>query len=248
MDRNESQNYREFLRAKEALRKDTTRLHQMGRSSARLETEVSETEKTWKTKADHPMHPKDEKTMGRIECEEDSPDCRELWPKNQKLETRRKTKAQAWLEHDMREQALGQIYGVPGADIDYDEIRKMSQNGIRDASELASESLLNDGYEADLAKEAVSGILRDFVAEGRGAEDVRKLREEYSALEIAEAYANLAKNSSARDMERLEQIGELCGFEHPAFERAFDVVRGRDGDADRAMEWLELAMGLERKR
>lgn len=39
----------------------------------------------------------------------------------------RRAIAQQYLEHDMCDQALGQMYAIPGANVDYDEINKMAK-------------------------------------------------------------------------------------------------------------------------
>lgn len=140
---------------------------------------------------------------------------------------------------------MGQMYKIQGANIDYDEGRRMAENHIRDASELASESLQNDGMNGDMNK--IEQAMSEFLKKGTPrAADIRQMARDMEPEVIAMAYTNVAKNAERRDLIRLTILDEKLDFEQPKYERAFDRIRARDAEADRVLDKLDMQMGRER--
>ena len=146
--------------------------------------------------------------------------------------------------HDMRDQALGRMSAV-GASVDYDELGRMAKNRIRDADELVNESLSNRGFESDV--ERIQQMMDGYVHSGKpDINTIASLEREYGRDEIAQAYVNVAKNSSREDLRRLERIDDVCGFDSLGYERAFDRIRRYDREADAVLDRLDMEFGLER--
>lgn len=153
---------------------------------------------------------------------------------------------EAGISHDMRDQALGMMSSVSGARVDYDELRRMSNNGIRDAGELRDESLGNHGFETNV--ERIQKMMEGYVHEGKpDINEIAGLEKQYDVGEIAQAYVNTAMNSNARDIRYLERIDDVLGFDRPFYEREFDSIRRYDRDADAVLDRLETEFGKERE-
>lgn len=147
--------------------------------------------------------------------------------------------------HDMRDQALGQM-SVVGGNVDYDELQRMAKGGIRDTSELVNESLGNDGYETNV--ERIQKMMDGYVHEGKpDINTIAGLEKEYDAGEIAQAYVNVAKESSMRDLDRLEKIDDRLGLDRPVYEKEFDRIRANDRSADQVLDRLDMEFGRERE-
>lgn len=265
----EIKNYREFLKNKEALRDDVPRSQQQERNE-KISVSIGERDvgkkKKKKTLGRNPRQdrqperqqatqpevsqglqqeksPIKENNAGKEKAEHDEKHLAKTVQKGSHGEA-----VQQGIEHDIRDQALGQIYRVPGADLDYDEVHRMSQNGIRDASELASESLQNDGYPMGQAADIAAGVMEGFLKGEKSPDDVKDLCSKCPVWDIVTAYANIAKQTSPMDADKMDRIGELCNFEHPAFEWALMVIRDTDKEADKALEQMEFILGQERER
>lgn len=146
--------------------------------------------------------------------------------------------------HDMKEQALGRMAGIQGG-LDYDELHRMASNGIRDADELVEESLGNHGFDENVEK--IQRMMEGYVHEGKpDINAIAKLEKQYDAGEIAQAFVNTASGCSVKDVRWLERIDDVCGFNAPAYEQEFDLIRRYDRDADAVMERLEVEFGRER--
>ena len=146
------------------------------------------------------------------------------------------------LTHDMKDNALGQMYKIPGANLDYDEINKMAENHIRDTDELVSESLQNDGL--NQMQKAMEGYLKKGEPEIR---TIQQMAQKTTPDVVAMAYTNVAKNAGRGELMRLTVIDEKLDFEQPKFEAAFDRIRHFDKEADRVLDWLDAEMGRERE-
>lgn len=159
--------------------------------------------------------------------------------------TERRTTAQQYLEHDMRDQALGQMYAIPGANVDYDEINKMAKNRIRDVDELVLESLKNDGLRPIQEIREIERIMEDYL-EGKNLTAINGLNEKYDMESIARAYVNVAERSLVRDITKLERISETCHFECEAYERVFDHLQAQEPRIKKILDRLDMEMGIER--
>ena len=150
------------------------------------------------------------------------------------------------IERDIRDQALGQIYKIPGANIDYDELSKMAKNNIRDASELANESIQNDGFtgSVDEVKKAMSG----YVNEGKpDINEIVKMSKTANMNTMAKAFTEVVKESCSMDAGRLSNIHDACEFDQPGYEAVFDRIRCFDKQADLAFDDFEMDLGRERE-
>lgn len=145
--------------------------------------------------------------------------------------------------HDMRDNALGQMYKTPGANLDYDEINKMADNHIRDADELVAESLQNKGLEIEKMQHAMEGYVKKGDPE---LHEIKQMSQKVAPDVVAMAYTNVAKNAGRNDLMRLTIIDEKLDFEQPKFEAAFDQIRHFDKEADRVLDWLDAEIGRER--
>ena len=164
---------------------------------------------------------------------------------NEKKLARQELKEQSALQHDMRDAALGQMYKVPGANIDYDEAKRMAENHIRDAGELVSESMQNDGMQdVSRMEQVMAGFLKDGSPSPR---EIQQMAKETEPEVVAMAYTNVAKNAGRRDLMRLTVLDEKLDFEQPKYERVFDRIRARDAEADRVLDKLDMEMGRERE-
>lgn len=155
------------------------------------------------------------------------------------------------MAHDMRDMAIGQIYNIPGANVDYDEIDKMSKNNIRDASELADESLQNDGYVMQSQQDEISEAERameGYVKTGQpDIQFIEKLEEKYEPEIIAQAYVNVAKDLTRGEYKYLEKIEEKLDLGSERYECIFDNIRRVDKEADSVLDNIDLAFGRERE-
>lgn len=239
---------KEFIKDDKAAMEDLTKMQQRGgekkvrpRLFKRQPKEYEEKEKEYErsVEKDEVKEPKE----AEKEAEKKQPE--EIYkPKDMRPE--RLAAARAGMEHDMRDQTFGQIYKISGANVDYDEIQKMSRNGIRDSAEAAQESLGNDGFTEDV--ETVQKAMEGFIKQGRpDVYEISKLDEKFDKLTIAQAYSNIAKQASIRDIGKMERISETLNFEHPAYDRAFDMVRSSDREADAALDRMDMEMGIERE-
>lgn len=233
MKKNETRNYKQFIKGDKALREDVTAMQQKGGVS-----DIQSEREVIKQHIDENQEKKNEQ-----KTEQNQKRSTEAKTDNTNYVKEKQKKEQhthEMIEHDMRDQALGQIYKIPGADLDYDELSKMAQNNIRDASEVASESLQNDGFKENV--EEVKAIMSEA-----DTSSIKQLNYDYDIDVIAQAYIEIAKEaSSTRDILRLERISDACNFSHPAYERQFDYIRQIDKEADRVLDRLDMEIGLER--
>ena len=239
MKRNTTRHYREFIKDDKAIREDITKLQQKGgETNPQFEHHIQQNIENYRS-------PKEEIKETEVKKEERNLKPQDKSNDKSELNKKRARNKQLELEHDMVEQALGQIYDIPGANIDYDEINKMSRNNIRDTSELVNESLQNDGFTS--AVQEVEKILSNYIhGESTDVSKIQKLNEEYHMDAIATAYIDIAKESTARDLPRLDKIREICRFEHPAYEKLFDRIRETDHAADMILDSLDRELGIER--
>lgn len=154
------------------------------------------------------------------------------------------------MEHDMREQALGRMVGVPGANIDYDEIKKMAKNNIRDSDELYHESLENDGIpdkeSYEKAKSAIEAYAKTERKEPELLKKVIKIEEKADTDTFTRAFMDVLKESGKKEMSRMDEVFDACRMERPCYENAIDRICDSDRKADRAMERFEMEIGRER--
>ncbi len=235
MKRNSTRHYKEFTKDDKALREDATKLQQKGGATEpHIERHIQKKIDNHDIK--EPETIKEEKTTT-------APQNKHIIQHYSKETNTRKKQLE--LEHDMVEQALGQIYAVPGANIDYDEINKMARNNIRDSSELARESLQNDGYTSEVNE--VEMIMAKYIHEPKpDIKQIFELNEKYNMNVVANAYANVVKESTTMDLLRLEKIRDICRFDTPSYERVFDKIRAYDHSADIALDRLDMEFGIER--
>ena len=210
--------YKEFLKNKEAERANAAELQQKGQNRKWLDEKVAAMDK---------------------EIEEHQ---ERSWENREQERQQREEEA---MRHDMRDQALGQISGIAGADIDYDELGKMAKNHVRDADELVSESLQNDGYTMEEIKEIheVMDLMKEYLHDGSGLDQICQMNENYTMDVIARAYIEVAKQSSFQDIARLERISDICNFGHPAYERIFDRLQNQDPGVGEILDKLDMAIG-----
>ena len=238
---------KEFIHDEKTLQKQETQLQQRGGEHRRFRT-FPRREKEEKTHAPQEYTPEQEEKK-ETEKQEQKHHKQQEQQENrarQKKEILKKgLKEQAAIQHDMQDMAMGQMYKIQGANIDYDEGRRMAENHIRDASELASESLQNDGMNGDMNK--IEQAMSEFLKKGTPrAADIRQMARDMEPEVVAMAYTNVAKNAERRDLIRLTILDEKLDFEQPKYERAFDRIRARDAEADRVLDKLDMQMGRER--
>lgn len=235
MNKNETRHYRQFIKGDKALREDITAMQQKGGVS-----DIQSEREVIKQHIDENQEQKNEQKTEQIQTRSTSTEAKTDNTDYVKENRKREQHTREMIEHDMRDQALGQIYKIPGADLDYDELSKMAQNNIRDASEVASESLQNDGFKENV--EEIKAIMSES-----DMSSIKQLNYDYDIDVIAQAYIEIAKEaSSTRDILRLERISDACNFSHPAYERQFDYIRRIDKEADRVLDRLDMEIGLER--
>lgn len=241
MRKNSSRNYKEFIKDDKAIREDATKLQQKGGGDIDhnierdLEDKVHAYDRNIKKQSEPEVtvEPENKEAIHRV---------KELNKNSKDYEALRAARKEAYrdgMEHDMRDQALGQIYKVHGAEVDFDEIDKMVRNNIRDVGELVDESLQNDGYNENI--EEIESIIHDG-----DLHEIVGLNQKYDMKDIANAYVNVVKESGPKDASRLDKISEICEFEHPSYEKIFDNIRENDPVADKVLDKLEEAIGRER--
>lgn len=232
-----SRNYKEFLKNRTARRDEATQLQQKGAISPKLDNEI----------ADFDKEKKDAEPMKESTKEHVKEPLKEI----RLSDVKREVEVRSEIEHDIQDQAAGRIYNIPGANVDQDEVNKMARNGIRDADELVSESLLNDGYDPGIVHEVLEAkdLMEGYLHDGNGLEQIKRMDEKYGKESIALAFVEVAKKSSIRDLHKLERIVDLAAFEKSvAYEDIFDRISERDSDAALVLERLDLEIGLERRR
>lgn len=170
-----------------------------------------------------------------------APDLQETKPYDntdlEKLIRKRKEIKQEELQHDVLHSALGQMYKIQGANIDYDEINKMARNNIRDSEELVHESIANDGVE---------DIMKGYIKGSGCLDDIKQL--DINPDIIAASFVNVAKQSSRADIGRLTMIHETLDFDSPRYEKIFDEIRQKDKMAECILNRLDYEMGFSRER
>lgn len=249
MTRSDERVQKEFIKDDKATMDDLTKMQQRGgektvkpRLFKKQPKEHEEKEREYECSAEKDEI-KDSEKEAEKEIEKKQPE--EIYnPKDMRPE--RLAAARAGMEHDMRDQTLGQIYKINGANVDYDEIQKMSRNGIRDSAEAAQESLANDGFTENV--ETVQKAMEGFIKQGKpDINELVKLDETFDKLTIVQAYSNVVKQASIRDVGKIERISEAFDFEHPAYDKAFDMIRSSDKEADSALDRMDMEMGIERE-
>lgn len=239
---------KEFIHDEKTLQKQETQLQQRGGEHRRFRT-FPKREKEEKTHAPQERVPEQEKRKETEKQEQKynkQQEQQENRTKQKKEILKKGLKEQAAIQHDMQDMAMGQMYKIQGANIDYDEGRRMAENHIRDASELASESLQNDGMNGDMNK--IEQAMSEFLQKGTPrAADIQQMARDMEPEVVAMAYTNVAKNAEHRDLIRLTILDEKLDFEQPKYERAFDRIRARDAEADRVLDKLDMQMGRERE-
>lgn len=240
MKRNETRNEKEFIKDDKSLREDASKLQQKGGANdPRFEREILKNiSKDKKKEVEKDETVLDEQNKNRFVKENPKSDYMDL-------RTKRIADLRAGVAHDMRDQALGQIYKIQGANVDYDEIDKMTRNNIRDVGELVDESLQNDGFDEKVSE--VERVMTGYVYEGKpDINAISQLNRDYDMNVVANAFVDVVKEASVRDVKWLEKISDACQFEHPSYERVFDSIRAKDAVADKALDVLESEIGMER--
>lgn len=240
---------KEFVKDDKSIREDATKLQQKGGGEQINDMEMSDEIEQFERTRDDGF--KDQKHIQKdIQNEIDEPKKKQPVFERQDdyargLKTKRLADMRAGIEHDMREQALGQIYKVAGSNIDYDEINKMSRNNIRDASELAGESLQNDGFDEKV--DEIEKMMENNVRSGKpDINEIVEISHKEEPGVMAQAFVNVVKEASVKDTDGLSKIFDACNFEHPGYERIFDNIRNFDKAADMVMDKFEMAVGRER--
>lgn len=239
---------KEFEKAEETQRKIETEMDQRGGKIQQQKVpqkEQKEIEKTRNIQTDKYMQAEAEriKEIAR-QRQMASQQMQEANKERARLEKLQDDK-EAAIVHDMTEQVLGQTYKVPGTNISYDDAAIMAKNGIRDSAELTGISLEDDGFENSV--EEVQEMMKGYVYNGvPDIEEFYTMTQNYGTDVIAQAYVNVAKESSKQDIQRLTKIDERLDFEHPAFERQFDYIRNHDAEADHVLDMLDMEMGRDR--
>lgn len=182
--------------------------------------------------------------------EKDISQIKEKRKQNQKLQNLRREIKREQLRHDIRDTALGEISGIPDADLDYNELDQMSKSGIRDSAELVSESLENDNIPSDI--ENIKNDMIRYAETGRPTlQELKQHEKDFHANKIAEAFALAAieekEKHIPRMMEPFMKIAEAFDFDQPRYENAFDRLRDNNRDIDRIMDKLDYEFGIERE-
>lgn len=156
---------------------------------------------------------------------------------------------QKQIEHDTREAVLGAVSGIQGANVDYDEIKRMSQNNIRDFGEAVHESLENDGFRKDdpCRISEIEKKIKGYIKEGKpDIYEIGELSKDFDKEEIAKAYVNVAEDISKSDMKYLEKAGDKLDIASERYERVFDRMREKDERVDKILDRVETGLGKER--